>query len=286
MNDVCVRQFGKEDTDFAHKMTLTEEWNVTRNDVVRMFDFEPAGCFMAEVGGKPAGHVFAISYGLLGWIGLLIVSSVYRRKGIGSILMEKAVDYLLARDVETIKLDAVPEIAGLYRNFGFVEEYDSLRFMGTNEVAHVARNSSVQEIEPKMVASIVSFDADYFGAERTRVLSRLFDENPELSFVSHSGTSVVGYIACREAEVGYNIGPWVCKPNQQQIAEELLLTCLSRLETHAKVYVGLPWPNKSAIRVLSKHGFSQYSKSIRMTFGKRIVEQPSGIFAIGGAMKG
>lgn len=48
----------------------------------------------------------------------------------------------------------------------------------------------------------------------------------------------------------------------------------------------LPSPNKSAIRVLSKHGFSQYSKSIRMTFGKRIVEQPSGIFAIGGAMKG
>jgi hypothetical protein len=54
----------------------------------------------------------------------------------------------------------------------------------------------------------------------------------------------------------------------------------------SRARVGLPWPNKSAIRVLSKHGFSQYSKSIRMTFGKRIVEQPSGIFAIGGAMKG
>jgi GNAT superfamily N-acetyltransferase len=286
LNGVCLRKFEREDLDFAYKMTVTENWNVTRNDIVRMFDFEPTGCFIAEVDGKAAGHVFAISYGLLGWIGLLIVCSAYRRIGIGSVLMKKAVDYLLVREVETIKLDAVSEIVDLYRKLGFIDEYDSLRFVWTSEHASVTGISSARKVEHKMIPDIVEFDARYFGAERARVLSRLFVESPDLSFVSYSGSDVAGYITCRKAEVGYNLGPWVCKPNRLQVAEELLLACLGKVESYAKVYVGLPSPNKYAVRLLVKRGFRQYSKSIRMSLGKGTAEQPKGIFAIAGAMKG
>ena len=76
-----------------------EMWNVTIEDVRRMFEFEPDGCFMAELEGAPAGHVFSVTYGKLGWIGLLIIKKEFRRMGIARLLMLKANKYLLSRGV-------------------------------------------------------------------------------------------------------------------------------------------------------------------------------------------
>jgi N-acetylglutamate synthase-like GNAT family acetyltransferase len=49
----------------------------------------------------------------------------------------------------------------------------------------------------------------------------------------------------------------------------------------------VPALNKDAIEILQEFGFEQYSKSIRMRFGKNLRnERLNGIFAIGGPMKG
>jgi len=287
MPRVFVRRFEREDIDFAHKMTSTERWNVTRNDIARMLDFEPEGCFMVDVGGEPVGHVFSITYGTLGWVGLLIVSSKHRRSGIGTVLMEKALGYLQGRKVETVELDAVQEIADLYRNVGFAYEFDSLRLMGASQKLQPSKSSSVKSIEQEMIEDIAKFDAEYFGGYRGRVLSRLFSENPELSFVSHSDSHIIGYITCRKAENGYVLGPWVCRTGQRQNAEELFATCISRLEPNSKIHVGVPSPNTTAVCMLRNHGFVQSYKSIRMRFGNKLeTEHPIEIFAIAGAMKG
>jgi hypothetical protein len=47
-----------------------------------------------------------------------------------------------------------------------------------------------------------------------------------------------------------------------------------------------PAPNQFAIEVLREFGFEQYSKSIRMRLGKKLIERGNGVFAIGGPMKG
>lgn len=287
MRHVFVRRFEREDIDFAHKMTSTEQWNVTRNDIARMLDFEPEGCFIADVGGEPAGHVFSITYGTLGWIGLLIVSSKHRRRGIGTVLIEKALGYLQGRKVETVELDAVPEIADLYRNVGLAYKFDSLRLMGTSQKLQPAKSSSVESIEREMTEDVAKFDAEYFGGYRGRVLSRLFSENPELSFVSHADSHIIGYITCRKAENGYALGPWVCRTGQRQTAEELFATCTGKLELNSKIHVGVPSPNTTAVCILRNHGFVQSYKSVRMRFGNKLeTERLDGIFAIAGAMKG
>jgi ribosomal protein S18 acetylase RimI-like enzyme len=268
-------------------MTLIEQWNERRDDVQRMFEFEPKGCFIAEVDGELAGHVFSIAYETLGWVGYLIVSSNYRRKGVATILMKKAVDYLVSQKVQTIKLDAVPEIADLYRRLGFVDECSSLRFLGANELPCASQNRTVKPIEREIVAGIAGFDMEYFGADRSRVLKRLIEENPDLSFASYSGSHVIGYITCHKAESGYELGPWVCHPQSPRIAKKLLVACLNRLEPNSKIYVGLPSLNTAAVSVLLAYGFKQYSESVRMRFGKILeTEHPDGIFAIAGPMKG
>jgi hypothetical protein len=49
LNRILCRQLQQEDIAFAYEMTKTEMWNVTIEDVQRMFKFEPDGCFMAEL---------------------------------------------------------------------------------------------------------------------------------------------------------------------------------------------------------------------------------------------
>ncbi len=281
-----IRTFKKEDIDFAHKMVTAEHWNDRREDIERMFNYEPNGCFIAEADREPAGHVFTVNYEKLGWIGLLIVKAEYRRKQIGTLLVKKAIDYLLNSGVETIRLEAVPSIAGFYRELGFIDEYESLRFTAYSNKIVSPNIESINPMQEEEISEIADFDAEYFGANRMRVLSRLYRENPDRCFVSRVGCNIVGYAMSRRMQSGYRIGPWTSTPENPKIAQELLTKCMETIKPDTNVYVGMPELNKTAAEILQKNGFKQYSKSIRMRLGKKLTEHPSGIFAIGGPMKG
>lgn len=284
---LSIRPFEEKDIGFAYEMTVNEQWNVSRADIKCMFSYEPNGCFIAEAKGSRVAHVFTVNYGSLGWIGLLIVEVEYRKKGIATLLTQKAIDYLLRCGVETIKLEAVPEIADLYRKLRFVDEYDSLRFMGKSRKTVPLQSDSTIHMQKEKIEEIAKFDAAYFGADRTTVLMSLCQENPDLCFASYKGSKIVGYLMCRRAEEGYNVGPFVCEPEESQTARDLLGRCMRELGSETSVYLGVPAVNEGAVEILREFGFEQYSKSIRMRFGKNLRnERPSGVFAIGGAMKG
>lgn len=286
MGNVAVREFEQGDLGFAYEMLMIEEWNDRREDAERMLGYEPEGCFMAEVNQERAGHIFSISYASLAWIGYVIVKVEYRNRGVATLLMKKALDYLRSKRVQTVKLEAVPEIANLYRKLGFTDEYDSLRFVGASQKYDSAKDRNVKPMIADEIAEVAMFDEKYFGADRSKVLGRLFQDYPELCFVSHEASGVEGYVMCRSAEFGYKLGPWVCKPESPEGAENLLSACLSATEPESKIFIGTPAPNRTAIEILQKLGFKQYSRSIRMRHGKTLNDRIGGIFAIGGPMKG
>ena len=287
MESTSIRLFRESDIGFTYEMTKFEEWNYRKEDIQRMLRYNPSGCFIAEVNGKQAGHVFSVNYGKLGWIGLLIVSAECRRKGIGTLLMKKAMKHLLSNKVETVRLEAVPKIATIYRKLGFIEEYDSLRFLGVGRKIGSSTNSNVKLLKKEKMKEIAEFDAEYFGVNRIKVLSKLYHDNPKLCFASYAGSKLVGYIMCRKAEKGYRVGPWVCSPENPQAARELLTKCMENIGGNAKAYVGVLAVNKTAVEIMRDFGFEQYSKSIRMYVGKKLeTEHINGVFAIGGPEKG
>jgi predicted GNAT family N-acyltransferase len=252
-----------------------------------LYKLNPSGCFVAEVKGKKIGHVFSVRYGELGWIGFLIVRAEYRTKGVGTSLMQKAIDHLLSHGVETIKLEAVPKIADIYRKLGFVDEYDSLRFLGKIRKLTSTINSNVQLLERNMLKEIAKFDTHYFGADRSKVLTSLYSDYPKLCFVSCIESKIVGYIICRRAENGYRAGPWVCNPQNPQVSRELLTKCIETLKQNTELYVGVPAANKEAVKIMKEYGFQQYFQSIRMRFGKKLeTDNINGVFAIAGPEKG
>jgi ribosomal protein S18 acetylase RimI-like enzyme len=66
----------------------------------------------------------------------------------------------------------------------------------------------------------------------------------------------------------------------------MLQAVVNRL-ADTSLYVGVPASNENAVDLLMKHGFTQYSKSIRMLLGLELEsERVQGVFGIGGPMKG
>lgn len=287
MKHFLIRPFKDGDIDFAYELDVSEQWNDTRKDIERMFNYEPNGCFVAEIDGEPVGHVFSINYGRLGWIGLLIVKSEYRRRGIGTLLTKKAIDYLLGRKVKTIKLEAEPTLANLYRKLGFFDEYDSLRFRRVSEKTTSMSRHCVSLLKKKEITKLAEFDAEYFGANRIKVLNGLYQDYSQLCFISYERSRIIGYVMCRESETGYNVGPFVCTPENPQVAQRLLMKCVDVIGQNEKIHVGVPAVNRAAVGILYDLGFNQYSMSIRMYLGEKLKnERLDGVFSIGGPMKG
>ncbi len=85
---------------------------------------------------------------------------------------------------------------------------------------------------------------------------------------------------------GFRIGPIVCRPNMPNTFIALLEKCIETIPERSPIFTGVPEPNKTASDVLRRFGFAQYSKSFRMRLGRKLLDDPTGIFGIAGPMKG
>jgi len=213
MESFTLCPFKESDIGFAYETTKIEGWNYAEKDIKRMFSYNLSGCFIAETDCKQLGHVFSVNYGKLGWVGLLIVRAEYRRKGVGTALMKKAINHLSASGVETIRLEAVPAIATMYRKLGFVDEYDSLRFLGVNRKIDSTASSNV-----KLLKEVAGFDAKYFGANRINVLNSLYHDQPNSCFVSYAGLNLldISCVAKQKRDIEWDRGYAILKIRKSQ----------------------------------------------------------------------
>ena len=115
--------------DLPAAMTLVNQvgWNQTIADWARFVNAEPAGCFAASVDARLVGTAATIIYGQLAWVGMVIVDSSYRGRGIGRGLFQSVLDFLDGRAIPCVKLDATPAGKPVYERFGFVDEREILR---------------------------------------------------------------------------------------------------------------------------------------------------------------
>ncbi|MGH7959720.1 MAG: GNAT family N-acetyltransferase, partial [Opitutaceae bacterium] len=124
-DDVALRVMRPGDVPYAHALRQIAGWNQTEHDWRGYLTYDPDGCFVAEVRGKPAGTATTIHYGRrFGWIGMVLVHPDYRRFGLGTRLLKRAITRLQQCEVRCIKLDATPMGKKVYVPLGFVDEYE------------------------------------------------------------------------------------------------------------------------------------------------------------------
>ncbi len=276
-----VRPFCPDDVAFAAHLSGLEGWAVSARDYESLVGLEPQGCFVAQVGGEPAGIVLTITYGKLGWISSLVVRRIYRGHGYGRALLDRAVAYLLDRGVRTVGLDASPGATELYRDAGFRPAFDLLYVRRPPLPAPAPTGAALAPLTERDLHAVTMFDWACFGASRERVLRSLLQRSP-VAFVAQDGPGVGGYLMARLTHDHWTIAPWACS----RAAEALLTQALAEIGAEP-VHLGVPAANVAGVELLQAHGFAEYYRETRMYQGDpEGIGRPELIYAVASSEKG
>jgi GNAT superfamily N-acetyltransferase len=240
-------------------------WNQTKEDWERFLQAEPEGCFAAEWNGRVAGTVTTIVYeGRFAWIGMVLVDPQLRGKGIGTALLQKAIDHLDAKKIPCVKLDATPQGKPIYARLGFRIEYEIERHSLTREASAKASPQMVPE-GAQNLETLLEMDREVFGADRSVLLRSVAVSAPELVCIACQEGAVQGFALGRKGSRADHLGPWVAKNAlaAREVFERFLLH--SRRQV---VFVDVVRDNPWARALLAANGFQFSRRLTRMYRGE------------------
>ena len=241
-------------------------WNQLAPDWRRLLALQPAGCFVAEVGGQPVGTVTTTAYGTdVAWIGMVLVDPAHRRCGIVSALLEKAIDHLRAIGVAAIKLDATEAGRPVYQKLGFQDEYEVRRYVAAPPSPGPTRApAQVRPLRDADWTAVSVLDHEAFGTDRTALLRHLWTDNPAAAAVTANGDRLTGFGLARPGHDAAYIGPIVAEKASD--ADALLTHLIDRLRP-ARAYLDPLAPNPAALALADNTNFVLQRRLIRMFLG-------------------
>jgi GNAT superfamily N-acetyltransferase len=277
---VEIRLLNKSDLAAAIRLKEQAHWNQTESDWQRLLELESLGCFAACIDMGVIGTITTATYGTeLAWIGMVLVHPDFRRLGIATRLMQKALDYLQRVGVSTIKLDATPDGRPLYESLGFTAEAVIERWEGVGQPA-TTQNLSVMDEQTR--SAVYAIDRLAFGADRTALLDSLITDSCVVPLIARASADegLRGYALARRGSKAFYLGPVVAIDGQT--ATVLLDGILSQL-VGEKVCIDFHSDFGINSEILAERGLVKQRELIRMRYGKESGAGTSKlVFAIAG----
>lgn len=299
---VTIRTMTLADIPFGMRLKEQAGWNQTEADWRRLMEYEPGSVFVAEIAGgnESAGTAAAVRYGTrFGWIGMVLVSPDFRRRGIATRLVDRCIEYLRDRGVETVKLDATPAGREVYLRLGFRDEWGLARFEGMAPAAWEKPDfgelsRAADRIEPMQegdLEEVVAYDAPRFGADRSRVLAGFLKGWPEACYVLRPREPkgrgrIEGFVVARRGAHADQIGPCTASaPEDTRLLLEASIGTMGTMGAMAgkKVLMDVVTENPWARALVESLGFTEQRPFTRMTLGpNRFPGDFSGTLSVAG----
>jgi GNAT superfamily N-acetyltransferase len=243
-------------------------WNQTAADWKRFLGASPEGCFAAEEDGRVCGTATTISFeNRFAWVGMVLVDPEFRSRGIGTRLLERAIEHLDDLKIPAIKLDATPQGKPLYEKLGFVSEYEIERWTlrrSASQAAKASGSGARDSLSPELLESICKTDQEIFGADRSLLLKSLHEDAPEFTAGIWNAGAIEGYAFGRRGSFADQLGPWMTR--DASTARQLLETFLAH-SSRELVVVDYLKSNAIAGGLLKTFGFSYSRVLTRMYRG-------------------
>ena len=289
---MTIRRMTIDDLPLGLGLSRQVGWNQTESDWRRFISMEPEGCFVAELDGSPVGTTTTCVFGhQVAWIAMVLVDKNVRGRGIGTGLLKHALDYLKERKVGTVRLDATPAGRPIYEKLGFVPEYELARFEGMVGDLRLTIADCRLPIEKLKIESrkskivfpdLIEFDHRMTGTDRAKMLSRLFEEFPELVRCVRQGNKVEGYAAARPGANAIQAGPCIATASAgPSLLSDTLNRCAGK-----PVFVDIPLDNARAVKIAESSGLKVQRCFTRMCLGERINDNAQAIWSSSGPEKG
>jgi GNAT superfamily N-acetyltransferase len=250
-----------------------EDWKFILEAGV-VFGIKRNSCLLATAGVMPYGQRF-------GWICMVLVRASERRQGFASLLMERCSGWLTERD-SIAGLDATAAGREVYRQIGFRHVYDIMRLRCATLSPQPKTTSSAQ-ITPfaaDAIDAVAAYDRQYFGEDRSQLLTRWLERKPCSAFFISNGGSIRGFVLAREGRNASHIGPAVADDESSAIA--LIGAAFSTIQ--GPVIIDVPAQHIRLQKWLREREFSPQRSFTRMLLSRtEPLDRPENIFAVTGA---
>ena len=261
---VALRPMHEDDLAFGLSLSRVAQWNQVLADWQMYLDASKQASFIAMHNGKKVGTVTSINYGnIFSWVGMVLVDPSLRRCGVGSRLLNKAIE--LCREHGAVGLDATPDGQKLYKTLGFKDHCRLSRMV----VASTSKNLPKSGLEcstlaPADLKNVIAYDSNIFGAERGHVLTHLHQNNKRYSFVYKQDGKICGYCMGRSGHDFEQVGPIVA--DNDEIAQALLLRAL-KMSRKKSVLIDCVDDKDDFYQLLNSLGFELQRPFVRMFLG-------------------
>ena len=192
---LTLRPMTHADIALGMRLSAIAGWNQVAADWEMLLAASAGGSWVALWEGTPAGTVTTVTYQQrFGWAGMVLVAPSFRRKGIGTALLNAAIAHASA--VGTVRLDATPEGEQLYTKLGFHPEHRLIRMHRPSTPQETAQVSAPQNLpgnSPLVSPGFVTYDAPIFGADRGSILHALRRRAAQYARVINAQNRIAGY---------------------------------------------------------------------------------------------
>ena len=202
--------------------------------------------------------------GGFGWISMVLVTEQWRRRGLASRLMQRAMDFLSARGLSAI-LDATPAGRAVYGLLDFRDTWGIER-MQCLQAPHLppAPKITVRALRDADWNEVRALDAAAFAADRSGLLQALRPRLPAAALVAERDERISGFLLGRNGRVANQLGP--CVAADQETAIALLDAALRTVS--APVFLDVPASHESVGAWLRAAGFTLQRPYTRMILGR------------------
>jgi len=263
-----VRSMHKSDVPFAIRLCSQEKWGVTRYDLERILQLDPAGSFIASEGARRLGLATSTSYGkTLAWIGNVIVDRNARGKEIGRILVERTINHLKRKHIRHVALYCFKENLSFYKRLGFVGDARFLRLRRKAKRAD-SRLFDSRFDDARRLNQLLAMDRVAFGADRSKLIRLVIAEKLGFFIESSEMFTIKSFLMIRKYKDMCEFGPWVSlKPRGYELTE-MLRRALNETEGRP-VEISVLQKNVQVLTLLRDHGFRVLNEGCRMFYDEK-----------------
>jgi GNAT superfamily N-acetyltransferase len=241
------------------------------NDVRPAFKYYAAQRFCrplkAEVDRKLIGAGCAIQFGPTGWLAHLIVHPEYRRRGIGTAILERLIEHLERQGCGTLSLIATDAGYPLYVRAGFVEQAQYVHLERSAPCPVDAPPADVTRASGADWVALRALDRAVSGEDRSAFLHQA----REKALVHKRDGVVTGFYAP-------GLGEGLVEARDPAAGRALL-----RARVAGATRVALPAENRAGVAFLTQLGFVETRRARRMVRGAPFPWQPTCLYSrIGG----
>jgi hypothetical protein len=262
------------------RLSAEAGWNQTAADWRLMLESgEAIGQFTPD--GQLVASAVILPYGgRLAWIGMVLTTGGFRRRGLATTNLRWAI-----RRCEELKLiaglDATPAGREVYRPLGFADVFGLTRFKAEapSATAPAPDDVRLRPMRADDLDRIARAEADALGAERRHLVAYSWQAAPEGAWLAEGATGLEGFVLCRPGRLARHIGP-LCA-GRVETAKALLARALENRREPASIDV--PDDQRAFAAWLGECGFAPVRPFTRMLKDARPVPGDARrIFAIAG----